>query len=717
MKLVKSLFICVAFIFCSQNSNAFQLYCPGDVWLTCNDEIWDLSGYGNAYYVAYGVTYDAGYPTVSYNLNSCNTGTIYRTWTVEDPYWNPVSCTQVIHVSGGSFTSSNIYWPHQELHLYGCNTSLDPYDLPYGYNRPHYDYLTCSHIGISYDDQVFNFGPDCKKIIRKWTLIDWCQYIPGSNYHGIWKYSQLIKLSNTETPILTCAKDVVVDALECDGAYVNTPLVSIEGESCTGDYNVSNNSYYADYHGADASGRYPIGKTTVEYTIEYACGREMVCRTNIQVKDNKPAVPYCYSGLNVSLMPLDTDNDGMVDDGMVEVWAKDLDVGSYHPCNNGPLTFSFSSDVTETFRIFTCEEVGVNAVQMWVTDVKGNQSYCVVNLTVQNNAANIPDCEPDEAKNFVLSGHIMDQHEDRIDQVQVTLKDRVPAYKLETVLDSSYDYEIIDSFYNATNVLVHIYNLTVVYHERIIDSTVYYNVFHLESNENGVYGTNNILANRDYEITAYRRGDMTKVTEEDLIRLRKHVEGEEIFTNPYSYLAGDINEDGKVDISDVWLLEELVSGEEDEWPNERQWVFYNMNEMAEMTDRPNEDDLSQDIKVQNVQGKTHDLDFMGILKGDIDKLELISDSIKISMDQRSSSIEDLSIYPNPFSEEITIEFIAGQSGSLSVFSAQGKEMYKIELNERDNRIKIAEASSWVQGTYIYRIERDSGSISGKLIKL
>lgn len=146
MKLVYSILFCALFSFSTQSLKAFALYCPSDVWLNCNDDIWDLSGYGNAYYVLYGSNHDAGSPSVVYDVNSCNVGVIYRTWTAWNPYSHKyVSCTQNIYVNSSSyFNSSNIYWPHQELQLYGCNTSIHPNDLPYGYGKPHYDYLTCN---------------------------------------------------------------------------------------------------------------------------------------------------------------------------------------------------------------------------------------------------------------------------------------------------------------------------------------------------------------------------------------------------------------------------------------------------------------------------------------------------------------------------------------------------------------------------------------------
>ncbi len=62
--------------------------CPPDVYVSCTDELWNLSCYGNATYTYNGCTYSAGNPSVQYNLNSGNAGTITRTWMVEDYNWN-----------------------------------------------------------------------------------------------------------------------------------------------------------------------------------------------------------------------------------------------------------------------------------------------------------------------------------------------------------------------------------------------------------------------------------------------------------------------------------------------------------------------------------------------------------------------------------------------------------------------------------------------------
>ena len=390
---------------CVDDEMSFTLYCPDNVTVSCDDEIWDLSIYGQATYYYGGQYHDAGTPSVSYNLNSCNVGYIVRTWAVEDYNWNIQTCSQVITVQGGSsaFDESNINWPTEHIDLEGCYPSTHPSQLPPGWGYPTYDYYGGNECGSnnvahSFTDQVFIISPTCKKIVRRWRVIDWCQYSPNSGYNGytpgLWTYYQFIKISQGEIPSLYCPEDVTINSTNCTDAYLNVPDLHVNGDACGGNFVITNNSPYADSNGANISGTYPVGWHYVKYTVNYGCGKKKTCTRKIKVTRHKPPTPYCYAALAVPLMGVDTDGDGAVDDGMVEIWAKDLDKGSTASCNGGMLQYSFSSDVNDTNKTFTCDDVGDNQVQMWVTDSNGAQSYCVVTISVQNNGANIPDCEP-----------------------------------------------------------------------------------------------------------------------------------------------------------------------------------------------------------------------------------------------------------------------------------------------------------------------------------
>ena len=148
---------------------------------------------------------------------------------------------------------------------------------------------------------------------------------------------------------------------------------------------IYNTSKYADRPGSNASGFYPIGSYKFYYVAEVGCDHEIKCEITVNVRPAIPPTPYCLDGVVIALMPIDNNLDGQADEGMVEVWASDLDKGSYHSCGNIPLTFSFSKDINDRSRVFTCDDLGVNEVEIWVTDTAGNQNLCHTHIDIQNN--------------------------------------------------------------------------------------------------------------------------------------------------------------------------------------------------------------------------------------------------------------------------------------------------------------------------------------------
>ncbi len=692
--------------------SAFELHCPQDYWLDCGAEIWDLSQYGNAYYSINYIQYDAGLAHVQYHLSSCNTGYITRTWTVEDQYWNLHSCTQTLYIEGGDFKFSDITWPLNDLHLDGCDANAHPNNLPAEYQRPSWNYVTCSQVASSYRDQVFHFGPDCKKILRQWTVIDWCTYTGGSK--GIYRYSQTIKISRDEAPIVSCAKEISVQSTRCDSAYVSIPGVAIDGVSCTGDYSVVHNYTHA-ISSSDPSGMYPVGTTTVRYSVEYACGSEVVCQTNVKVNAPGP-VPYCLADLNVVLMPQDTDGNGTIDDGMVEVWAKDVNVGSYHPCNNNMLQFSFSADVNDNVRVFTCDEIGYNTVQMWVTDYRGNQSYCLVNINVQNNGANIPNCEPDIGARDIVSGKAMDEEQKPLTEVFITVKDRLPYYEYVTDIVETVDFITLDSFYNQSGSIIYIYDTVVSTDTIVVDSFGRINVLNLYTDETGRFYSNEIPINRNYEFTAYKADDMSLINGSDLSLLANYVFAGGEFNNPYTYLAADVNEDKVVDIEDYNILKDLINEEEDEWPQERQWVFYSEKGMEEMTAQPLDDSLSEMIEVANLSGTGNKINFMGILKGDLTRYEATTElQSEPVLEYRSVLSEETMLFPNPFKNKLNIQGPESADVQVELYTLTGKKI--LQRTQTSNTELEIGVELLPNGTYMYRMVINGEEVkAGKLVR-
>ena len=123
-------------------------------------------------------------------------------------------------------------------------------------------------------------------------------------------------------------------------------------------------------------------------------------------------------------MPIDSDGDGLTDEGMVDIWANDLNVASFHPCNNDPLTFSFDALGEEQSRTFTCDDVGNNNLRIYISDPQGRQSFCLVTISIQNNAAQIPTCEPAPGQDgMLISGLVTDPAGHFISGVDIRYRD------------------------------------------------------------------------------------------------------------------------------------------------------------------------------------------------------------------------------------------------------------------------------------------------------
>ena len=64
------------------------------------------------------------------------------------------------------------------------------------------------------------------------------------------------------------------------------------------------------------------GPYQVRYVANDNCNNQAQCLSTVTVKDCKKPTPYCKHGVIIEIMQT----------GMVEVWASDLDAGSFDNC-------------------------------------------------------------------------------------------------------------------------------------------------------------------------------------------------------------------------------------------------------------------------------------------------------------------------------------------------------------------------------------------------
>ncbi|MEI6410867.1 MAG: HYR domain-containing protein [Bacteroidota bacterium] len=197
---------------------------------------------------------------VDYSLfdTVCNKGTLTRIFTVFDCGGNTSQCTQMVVVN----YNQNYYvrFPDDTI-VTNCNNSGI-------YGEPIFFGQDCELLGISFEDQVYPIVPDaCFKIERVWTIINWCTYNPNlpcieipnpnpvsmandpenfpgptvsdcdapapwnptivkinptdptpTNYCTFWnanancyRYTQIIKVIDTQAPEVVCPSNVAVD--------------------------------------------------------------------------------------------------------------------------------------------------------------------------------------------------------------------------------------------------------------------------------------------------------------------------------------------------------------------------------------------------------------------------------------------------------------------------------------------------------------------------
>lgn len=580
---------------------SFSLICPGDVTVNCDEDLSNLNKWGNAYVWKDYKKISAGHPKITEDRNSCGIGTITRTWRVEDPHWKWHTCSQVITIQGnGGFTEDDITWPEWWT-VDTCAISLHPRNLPYKYAYPRFNRKDCAMPAYSYKDEVFDFGPHCQKLIRTWKVIDWCQHspYPGST-KGKWEYVQVIKVDQKERPMFECPKDTIFYADDCDSADV--VLDDIFAISKCGDtLSVYNDSPFADKGGNNLSGKYPVGRHMVKYYTEYGCGREVKCKFIIEVVPAKPPTPYCKNGIITTLMPIDTNADGNIDGGMRDVWASDLDAGSFHDCyKDMPLTFSFSADTSDNVIIFTCDNVGTNEVEIWVTDTNGNQSFCITYVVVQNNNPLLKDCMPDSLKTGTISGKLSLIDGREIKEVEMSLFGEDAGFSIRSWNDTTFDKNGIP--------------VVTTHHD-----TSWFDLTKKDMAMEGDYAFTDLQRHKDYRISAFKDdGRMNGVDIWDYYTIYFHVHKYFQIQDVIDLISADVDGDGLVNRKDYNMLLGAILDPKSPDNKFQSWRFYDKQSVLVYLSDPT-DDPEELMEVKDLYLPKEDVDFIGVKVGDVNR--------------------------------------------------------------------------------------------------
>ncbi|NOT36155.1 MAG: T9SS type A sorting domain-containing protein, partial [Saprospiraceae bacterium] len=422
----------------------------------------------------------------------------------------------------------------------------------------------CALISIEYKDEIFTIEPDaCFKILRTWTVIDWCQYDPFIDPEfGRWEALQVIKVRDRDKPVVTCnvgpcepatlsnALGLCVGhiSLTADATDNCSPLDWLlweykidafndgKGEHGGYDFRVgsltkkgaaagdtteySHNPFADDRHNPfDASGTYPIGIHKICWFVEDGCGNVGTCCTLFEIKDCKAPTPYCLTGIITVPMP---------STGCIDIWAKDLDHGSFDNCTDkDDLLFYFNGDPTKTSIRICCEDfVRAQAndalrvdVEMWVEDEEGNKDYCKTVVIVQDNL----DICPNTGSAGKITGELKTNKGELTNPVDVQL-------------------------YNAGNMMSQV--------------------------TGGPYSFGDLKLSQTYTVKPNRNDDhINGVSTHDITVIQKHILGKTAITNPYLLLAADVNGNSSITSADIAEIRKLILGSISEFSKVQSWTF------------------------------------------------------------------------------------------------------------------------------------------------
>lgn len=528
--------------------------------------------------------------------SDCGTGSVTRTWIIGvNGDSNGIgNCIQTIELVGTDALSQNSFVFPADANNVGCDEyTTDLGDFPTYRGVKVTDADLCARLAYSFSDNSFtNVDDFCVKTIRTWTIINWCVYDPITNPNrGIWTDTQILKVSNDVGPTITgCPEDITVQVDEVDcSANINLPMPS-GIDPCFGEdlpasafaWSISGTGYSENGVGPAGAQEVPAGSYNVTWTVTSLCNATSTCSYTVMISDESIPVPYCRSVVTTVITAV-----GPSGFPSVEIWASDFDLGTEDGCG-GTVTASFSeNNVSDTRRVFDCNQLGFQTLEIWFTDSDGNSEFCTSNINVQVNGTICDNI----GSLIIIEGDIFTEESQMVEDVKV---------------------ELVAMSTSAVNV----------------DNT----------DTNGHFAFPNMTAGSDYRLVPEGNSDyLNGISTLDLVMIQRHILGIDFLDSPYKLIAADINNSQNINGIDLVELRKLILGIYTELPQNESWRF--VDENFSFSNPASPWPFNEDIDLSQVGQNMLDNDFVAVKIGDINADAVVS----FASDQVSSSKKSIGI--------------------------------------------------------------------------
>lgn len=350
-------------------------------------------------------------------------------------------------------------------------------------------------------------------------------------------------------------------------------------------------------------------KHTIDWIANDGCRNETQISTYFTIEDDRAPTPYC---LDVGT--------AVMSNGQVELWAIDFNNGAFDNCSED-LFFTFtdvpppprndeeydredwydgsywyfeSSEIdddpmSETFGYGTYEDLDAygGTVHIWEPSTNSSGAIFTTDDIVVGDKLMLPVYVWDECYNYdfcLVELRIIDNGGGTSAKVsgQIAREDEQSVEAVETYLKRM---DIAEATMQLTN-------------------------------DQGQFSFEENLMSKEYELTAVKNDDyLNGVSTVDLVRIQRHILGMELLDSPYKMIAADINNDKKINGSDLVELRKLILGIYMELPENGSWKFIDKSSILSLSAPWN---YSEKISIQELNTDLENKNFIGVKIGDVD---------------------------------------------------------------------------------------------------
>ncbi|MEM6321287.1 MAG: T9SS type A sorting domain-containing protein [Bacteroidota bacterium] len=479
----------------------------------------------------------------------------------------------------------------------------------------------CDLLGYEVTSKLFEVpGDACFKMERTYHIINWCKYVAGTapveiarvegdhgfakgfmvtsegnENNGYWTYVQVLKVHDDVAPVVTIQEpDPCINAVEFDappyGEEDQTPgfapfecdevkTWTATAVDCTDSMAISWEGRLIDANTGNIVKE--VKTNTISYVVSNkesyfaqfwaydGCGNAGTLKGEpVKFWDCKKPTPYLLNGIAIEIM----------ETGMIEVWASDLNQGTFDNCTdqaNIDLRIwhrKLGPQPTDKLGVlnlpkvleFTCLEVGTQNVHIYAIDEEQNWDFAITYVIVQDNMQT--------CLGFENNGNRM----------------------------------VAGTIQNANGVAVQSVGLAVNGTEQKTMTTAADGHYQFMLPEGG-----------DYTVTPEKDiNPLNGVSTFDLVLISKHILGITPFESPYQHIAADINQSGTITAFDMVQLRQLILNLTTEFPNNTSWRFVEADFDFNM-ENPAAASFGEFISINNLADNMEQLDFTAVKIGDV----------------------------------------------------------------------------------------------------